>query len=63
MMKEVILPSKFYNDFIQQYPPEPILPKNYGKGESPRSGGIYKFVKLARFRGVDNGKSMFREEA
>jgi hypothetical protein len=40
------------------------LPKSFhGQDESPRSGGIYKFLKLTKFRGIDHGRSKFREEA
>lgn len=41
-----------------------ILPKSFaGRDDSPRSGGIYKFLKLTKFRGIDHGRSKFREEA
>jgi hypothetical protein len=40
------------------------LPKSFHtKDDSPRSGGVYKFLKLTRFRGADGGRSKFREEA
>ena len=40
------------------------MPKSFHtKDDSPRSGGVYKFLKLTRFRGADNGRSKFREEA
>ena len=41
-----------------------MLPKSFNsKEDSPRSGGLYKFLKLTKFRGVDYGRSKFREEA
>ena len=61
---EVQLPSKLYNNLLTQFPPNPLLPKNFiAKDDSPRSGGVYKFMKLTKFRGMDHGRSKFREEA
>jgi hypothetical protein len=41
-----------------------LLPKSFhAKDDSPRSGGVYKFLKLTKFRGIDHGRSKFREEA
>jgi len=46
------------------YPPIPLLPKSFhAKDDSPRSGGLCKFLKLTKFRGIDHGKSKFRAEA
>ena len=40
------------------------MPKNFkAKDDSPRSGGLFKFMKLTKFRGMDCGKSKFRQEA
>jgi hypothetical protein len=40
------------------------LPKSFNaKDDSPRSGGMCKFLKLTKFRGTDHGRSKFREEA
>ena len=53
-----------YEDVAKQFPPIPLLPKTfYAKDDSPRSGGMFKFMKLAKFRGMDYGRSKFREEA
>lgn len=61
---EVQLPSKLYKDLLTKFPPEPLLPKSFhAKDDSPRSGGVFKFMKLAKFRGMDHGRSKFREEA
>ena len=58
------MPSKIYNDLISLFPPNPLLPKSFhAKDDSPRSGGVYKFMKLTKFRGMDHGRSKFREEA
>jgi hypothetical protein len=41
-----------------------LLPKSFhAKDDSPRSGGVYKFMKLTKFRGADYGRSKFRQEA
>ena len=46
------------------FPPNPLLPKSFNaKDDSPRSGGVYKMMKLSKFRGIDHGRSKFREEA
>lgn len=40
------------------------MPKSFhAKDDSPRSGGLYKFMKIAKFRGIDHGRSKFRDEA
>jgi hypothetical protein len=58
------LPSKVYQNLFTLIPPEPLLPKSFNaKDDSPRSGGIYKFMKISKFRGIDHGRSKFREEA
>lgn len=60
----VVLPSKVYEDVAIQFPAIPLLPKSFhAKDDSPRSGGMFKFMKLAKFRGADHGRSRFREEA
>ena len=60
----IILPSKVYEDVANQCPAIPLLPKSFhAKDDSPRSGGMFKFMKLAKFRGADHGRSRFREEA
>jgi hypothetical protein len=61
---EITVPGKIYRELIDQYPANPLLPKSFhAKDDSPRSGGVFKFLKLTRFRGVDGGRSKFREEA
>ena len=40
------------------------MPKTFNaKDDSPRSGGMCKFLKLTKFRGMDNGYSKFRQES
>lgn len=63
-MQEIQLPSAVYKDLLSMFPANPLLPKSfYSKDDSPRSGGVYKFMKLSKFRGIDHGRSKFREEA
>ena len=58
------MPSKVYQNLFTLFPPEPLLPKSFkAKDDSPRSVGIYKFMKISKFRGIDHGRSKFREEA
>lgn len=62
------LPDEVQNElrvnFDKQYPANPLLPKTFVKVEdSPKFGGLTKFIKLLRFRGQDDGKSKFRQEA
>ena len=63
-VQEILLPSVFYQNIMNMYPPNPLLPKSFhAQDESPRSGGLCKFLKLTKFRGVDQGRSKFRTEA
>ena len=63
-MNEVVLPADVYRDVVNQFPANPLLPKSFhAKDDSPRSGGLFKFMKLTKFRGMDHGRSKFREEA
>lgn len=56
--------NELHENFVRQYPANPLLPKNYGKLEdSPKFGGLTKFIKLMKFKGQDDGKSKFRHEA
>jgi hypothetical protein len=50
---------------VKMYPPAPpILPKSMNANDdSPRFGGLSNFLKLTKFRGQDNGRSKFRQEA
>ena len=64
MPLEITVPGKIYRELIDQFPANPLLPKSFhAKDDSPRSGGVFKFLKLTRFRGADGGRSKFREEA
>ncbi len=46
-IREVRLPGKLYAEVLAQFPPHPLPPKSFhAKDDSPRSGGIYKFLKL-----------------
>ena len=64
MPDDIKIPSQVYKGLFAQFPPNPLLPKSFNsKEDSPRSGGLYKFLKLTKFRGVDYGRSKFREEA
>lgn len=57
-------PKQIYEDLFSQFPPNPLLPKSFNAGgDSPRSGGVMKFLKLTKFRGIDHGRSKFRAEA
>ena len=59
--QEVILPGVIYKQLLNQFPANPILPRSFAAREdSPRSGGMFKFLKLSKFRGVDEGRSKFR---
>ena len=59
--KPIHLPKEIYKSFVNQFPPNPLLPKTFNaKDDSPRSGGMCKFLKLTKFRGMDNGYSKFR---
>ena len=56
--------NELHLNFEQQYPPNPLLPKTFLKlDDSPKLGGLTKFIKLIKFKGQDIGKSKFREEA
>ena len=60
----MVLPADVYRDVVNQFPANPLLPKSFhAKDDSPRSGGLFKFMKLTKFRGMDHGRSKFREEA
>ena len=49
---------------LNLFPPEPLIRKTFhARDDSPRSGGLFKFLKLTKFRGEDQGRSKFREEA
>ena len=64
VMPEVKLPGTVYKHLVTMYPPNPLLPKSFAaKDDSPRSGGMFKFLKLSKFRGVDQGRSKFRMQA
>jgi len=61
---DIQLPSQLYQDLINQFPAPYLLPKSFAaKDDSPRSGGLCKFLKLTKFRGMDHGRSKFRAEA
>lgn len=56
--------AELQQNFDKQYPPNPLLPKTFMKmDDSPKFGGLTKFIKLMRFKGQDDGKSKFRQEA
>ena len=63
-LMDVKPPKQIYEDLFSQFPPNPLLPKSFNAGgDSPRSGGVMKFLKLTKFRGIDHGRSKFRQEA
>lgn len=56
--------NQLHENFVRQYPANPLLPKTFMKLEdSPKFGGLTKFIKLMKFKGQDDGKSKFRQEA
>jgi len=53
-----IVKNELHRNFDIQYPANPLLPKTFMKMEdSPKFGGLTKFIKLMKFKGQDDGKS------